>query len=205
MSRLVRSKLYLLNLLIISVIVGIITFTFFYLQPKVYKSSGKFSIAYQDPAEMALKNIYGINLGSTALALTEGVKSRVFVEKLLSTASVEYEAKDLNNTNKILTATVLKDSSIINIDIYNKDRSALERINKIFLESFNQSEIVASQDPKIVIKAIDPLYASSSPVYPTPVKFAIYAFAGTYLLCLMIVYTFAEDKEDDMYVVNYKV
>jgi len=199
------SKLYFLNLLIISVIIGVITFVFFYMQPKTYKSSGKFSISYKDPAEMAAKNLYSTNLDSMALALTEGIKSRVFVDQLLTNASIKFDIEELNRTNKIISATVLKDSSIVTVEIYNKDRDALEKINKIFLDNLNDSEIVKSQEPKIVIKAIDPLYASQKPVYPAPLKFSIFAIAGTYLLGLMLIYTFAEDKEDDSYIVNYKV
>lgn len=205
MSKLISSKLYFLNLLIISLVIGVITFTYFYMQPKVYKSSGKFSISYQDPEGMAAKNLYNSNLSSMALALTESIKSRVFVDQLLTGASVEFESEELNKTNKIISATVLKDSSIVSVDIFNKDREALERINKLFLESLNNSEAVKSQEPEIIIKAIDPLYAGKSPVYPAPVKFTIFAIAGTFLLGLMVIYTFAEDKEDESYIVNYKI
>lgn len=205
MSKLISSKLYFLNLLIISVIVGIVAFTYFYMQPKTYKSSGKFSISYQNQEEMAAKNLYSSNLDSLALSLTEGIKSRVFVDQLMKDSSVSIDPEDLNKISKIISATVLKDSSIITVDIYSKDRDALDRINKVFLKNFNDSDIVKGQEPKIIIKAVDPLYASQKPVYPAPVKFTIFAMAGTYLLGLMIIYTFAEDKEDESYLVNYKV
>ena len=188
------AKIYFTALLTLSIIVGVVSILYFQSQPKIYKSVGKFSVSYLSGEEFTTKDVYttnyNYNLQAEARSLTEGIKSRVFVSSLLRGVGVKFNPKSLDRIDRIISAEVIKDSSIVEIEIYNNDVNTLKRINKVFLNILNSSDFVESQDPKIKVKAVDPLYSNNIPIYPETMKYSLLATVCFFLLGSILYFIF---------------
>ena len=199
MARSNYSKIYFIFLVLISIAFGLVSFFYFRSQPQVYRSVGKFSVSYAGGEEFAAKEIYttnyNLNLQTEAKSLTEGIKSRIFVESLLKSAKVAYDPEILDNIDQIISASVIKDSNIVTVEAFSNSANDLEKINRSFLTVLNSSQFVTSQDPKIQIKAVDPLYSNNIPIYPETIKYSLLASACSFFLGVMLYFIFKPQND----------
>ncbi len=207
MSKIFLSKNFFFILVVISIIIGFACYLYFQNQPKVYKSSGKFSVSYVDNSDLMSKNVYtssyNNNLQAEARSLTEGIKSRIFVNSLLESAQIKFDSKTLDNLDKIISAEIIDDSNIITVEIYSNNQNSINRINDKFLDVLNSSEFVVSQDSKIQIKTVDPLYSNGIPIYPETLKYSLLASFCCFLFGCMLYLIFKSQKEQELYNPNY--
>jgi hypothetical protein len=207
MSKIFVSKNFFFVLVTISIIIGFACYFYFQNQPKVYKSSGKFSVSYVDNSELMSKNpytsSYNYNFQAQARSLTEGIKSRIFVSSLLESANIKFDSRSLDNIDRIISSEIIDDSNIITVEIYGNDQNDINRVNDKFLNILNSSEFVINQDPKIQIKAVDPLYSTGIPIYPETIKYSLLATSCCFLFGCMLYLIFKSQKEQELYNPNY--
>lgn len=190
------SKIYFVKLIIFALVIAATVFVYFQMQPPVYKSSGKFSISNEGSSDSL--NIYGnvsVNLTST---VTEGIKSRLFVEQMLKDANVTYTAEEINQVDSYISAEVIKDSNIITVEIKNRDKNALNVINDHFLQTLRDSQIINSQYPAVTVQVVDPLFTSSKPFSPKPLKYAAITFVAIFFVGSLFYYSFL--SPDDYFI-----
>lgn len=195
------TKRYLINWLILSLTIGLVAYVVFSFQNKVYKSSGKYNLAYADPASVAKANPYQSTLNPKVRSLTEYIKSRAFVEQLFKQAEISY-SNDEGSTDKIIQASVIKESDIIQVEIKTDNLTDLHKINEIFLVTLNDSSFVSGQEPKIKVEATDPLYVSSKPIYPKPLEYSLLAFVACFCIGVATFYTLATPKAVDTLILH---
>jgi len=183
-----RKKLFYGAMISIAALFSVAIYVFFYFQPSVYKSSGKFAVFYGNDSATASNSLQ--TSPDLTKSIAETVKSRYFLEKISVASGVEFDSKDLdNNMDNIIKANVVTNSNIVNIEFNDKNIDNLNKINDVFLSQLNSSKIIASRSPLITIQTIDPLYTSPESTYPKPLAYAAATFIIIIVAGLLIIFS----------------
>ncbi|MEI8061226.1 MAG: hypothetical protein WCG99_02945 [Candidatus Berkelbacteria bacterium] len=183
-------KLHYQLLFAVAFLSAILVFIFFSLQPPIYNSSGRFAVFYKDGSGDLTSNLQ-TNPDLTK-SIAETVKSRYFLEKISRASDVEFNENDLNNLDKIVNASVISNSNIVLIEFFNKNTSALDKINKVFLDELNSSKLISSTNSSITVQTIDPLFTSANSSYPKPLTNALATFAVIVFAGLLLIYSISD-------------
>lgn len=185
-----KKKIYYYYLLLaIAILASIAVYIFFYFQPPIYKSSGKFAVFYSNSSE----NTDGGMKTSTDLtkSIAESVKSRYFLEKVSEASGVKFDSSELdNNISNIIKADVVTNSNIMTVEFNNQNTTNLNKINNVFLNQLNASKIITDTNSDVTIQTIDPLYTYPKPTYPKPMTYAMATFVVIVVIGLLVIYSF---------------
>lgn len=181
-------KKYYYFLLVISLIAAVLAFIIVLIQKPTYQSSGKFSvIKNSDSNEIKNDNILDVTLYNS---VAESIKSREFVKTLYSASGISYKEADLEDLDNFIKVGVVSNSNVIQIDLINKDKDALDALGSNFNNTVKQSGVLQSQKSKLELRVIDPMYTLPNAISLSPLKVSLIVFVAMYILGLLIAYTF---------------
>lgn len=181
-------KKYYYYFLIISLIVAALAFIVVLVQKPTYQSSGKFSVIKTASDNGASTN--SIMEATLYNSVAQSISSRQFVKTLYSAARVDYSENDLENLDNFIKVSVINNSNVIQVELTSKSKDSLDTLGNNFNNTINQSGVLQSQKSNLELRVIDPMYTLPNAVSMSPIKVALIVFAVTYILGLLIAYTF---------------
>lgn len=168
-------------------------FVYFNSQKPIFRAIGKFSYYYPSSANNSKVEVPYTSETLTK-SLAESIKTRSFVEDLLTNANVDIGSDLGDKIDKVLQAKVLPGSNIIEVKVANEDKAALGRISDKFFDTVKASSFASDQGPKAEIKVVDPLYVDKEPYYPKPLAYALIAFATVLVIGFIVTDAFSSNE-----------